>query len=90
MNRPRIDPLAVSVVLTARLALVRLDGGFTHHYVGGISWPQTTRADRDGRLTTQRVAAIPTIGLFRVMPPSEPLNRASPKPKMPPSDATNQ
>ena len=34
--------------------------------------------------------AIPTIGLFSGLPPSEPRNPASPKLKMPPSLATSQ
>jgi len=33
---------------------------------------------------------MPTIGRFRRLPPVEPWNRASPKLKMPPSDATSQ
>jgi hypothetical protein len=37
-----------------------------------------------------RVAAIPLIGLASRIAPVEPWNRASPKEKMPPSDATSQ
>ena len=33
---------------------------------------------------------MPTIGLFRCWPPMEPKKPASPKLKMPPSDATSQ
>jgi hypothetical protein len=33
---------------------------------------------------------IPTIGLFRVIAPVEPKKPASPKAKIPPSEATNQ
>jgi hypothetical protein len=36
------------------------------------------------------VAAIPTMGLFRWIDPVEPRKTASPKAKMPPSDATSQ
>src|SRR5581483_2303471 len=36
------------------------------------------------------VAAIPTIGLLRLIAPVEPKNLASPKAKIPPSDATSQ
>ena len=36
------------------------------------------------------VRSIPTIGLFSLMFPVEPKNLASPKEKMPPSDATSQ
>jgi hypothetical protein len=36
------------------------------------------------------VAAIATIGLLRRVPPIEPRNVASPKAKMPPSEATSQ
>jgi hypothetical protein len=36
------------------------------------------------------VAAIPTIGWFSLIAPVEPKNRASPKAKMPPSEATSQ
>ena len=36
------------------------------------------------------MAAIPTIGLFSFMAPVDPKNRASPKAKMPPSEATIQ
>ena len=33
---------------------------------------------------------MPVTGSFKGVPPIEPQNRASPKEKMPPSDATNQ
>ena len=33
---------------------------------------------------------MPTIGLLRAMLPVDPMNRASPKVKMPPSEATSQ
>ena len=33
---------------------------------------------------------MPTMGLFRATAPVEPKNPASPKAKMPPSEATNQ
>ena len=36
------------------------------------------------------VGAMPTIGLFSVMPPVDPKNPASPKVKIPPSDDTIQ
>ncbi len=36
------------------------------------------------------VGVIPTMGLLRVIPPVEPWNEASPKAKMPPSEATSQ
>ncbi len=36
------------------------------------------------------VAAMPTIGAFRWMPPVEPSKGAFPKAKMPPSEATAQ
>jgi RimJ/RimL family protein N-acetyltransferase len=37
-----------------------------------------------------QVAAMPTIGLLRGVPPIEPSKGASPKAKIPPSEATNQ
>ena len=36
------------------------------------------------------VAAMPTIGLFSGWPPIDPWKAASPKLKMPPSEATSQ
>ena len=33
---------------------------------------------------------MPTTGWFSLVLPAEPKNPASPKPKMPPSEATNQ
>ena len=37
-----------------------------------------------------QASAIPTIGLFRVLPPVEPKNCELPKQKTPPSEATNR
>src|SRR2546426_6285194 len=52
---------------------------------GGVMLP----APRSGRRKPQ-CAAIPTIGLFRCMAPADPKNGASPKEKIPPSDAASQ
>jgi hypothetical protein len=39
---------------------------------------------------TNQLAAVPTIGLLRVMSPVDPSKLASPKLKTPPSEATSQ
>src|SRR5688500_17506889 len=51
----------------------------------GDSWaPSNVTSGTPGR------AIMPRAGAFRRMPPTEPKNRASPKEKPPPSDATSQ
>ena len=39
---------------------------------------------------SRQVAAIPTMGWLRWVPPVEPQKQALPKSKIPPSDATSQ
>ena len=44
--------------------------------------------ERNG--ATAQLVAIPTIGMFSTVPPMEPKKPASPKAKIPPSEATSQ
>ena len=57
---------------------------------GGVAEGEDAAVGRDEPVAVAgRIAAMPTMGWLRAMAPVEPWNPASPKEKMPPSDATN-
>ena len=75
----------------AQLA-VRARAGLRSRFLlaSGVPDAQGRAAGRDPVNSRYRMAAIPTIGLLSGVAPVEPLNEASPKEKIPPSEATSQ
>src|SRR5664280_847183 len=72
------------------LALVRLNGWSISHCHGTFPSGGVQRLPPEAVPGAGVVAAIPTIGSLRVTPPVDPWNTASPREKIPPSDATSQ
>ena len=66
----------------------RLGEGSDYVAVKVLAAPSTD--DAVGIRPAQKRVVMPTIGWLRVWAPVEPMNGASPKLKMPPSEATSQ